>query len=235
MIEGAPSRITCGHLCQLKVCLLLQLECQVVYLEGLNGVLEPVVTSLPESLTHGVNMLDEPTFLQVDLSQFTAGNCVLKASAPHRTSTLTSPTHLAMEHPPRVKSHITMTAEVQELLSCAVLDTSSQASGSSTLKRPTSTALGAPSSSRAEDSSKLVAISSQASLQVATPDITKPINQTPEVACAPTTLPSKTPGATQMASQECNFTPRGDEQSNQAPTDDWVIPRHLSTEASYGF
>ena len=37
MIEGAPSRVTCGHLCQLEVHLLLQLECQVVYPEGLNG------------------------------------------------------------------------------------------------------------------------------------------------------------------------------------------------------
>ena len=46
-----------------------------------------------------------------------------------------------------------MTAEVQDLLSCAILDTSSQESGDSTPKRPTSAALEA----RMEDSSKLVA------------------------------------------------------------------------------
>ena len=113
--------------------------------------------------------------------------------SPHGILTPTSPTHLTREHPPRAKSHISMTAKVQELLSHAVLDTSSQAMGSATLKRPTYVALGAPSSSRAEDSSKPVAISCQASPQVAMPDTTEPIDQTPEVACAPTTLPAKTP------------------------------------------
>ena len=79
MIEGMPSRNACGHFCQLEVHLLLQLECQVVYPEGLNGALEPVVTYLPESLTDGMNMLSEPTFLIVDLSQFITDNCVPKA------------------------------------------------------------------------------------------------------------------------------------------------------------
>ena len=134
MIEGTPSRNVCRHLSQLEVCLLLQLECQVVYPEGLNGALEPVVTSLPESLTHGMNMLDKPTFLLVDLSHFIAGNHVPKASAPHDTLTPISPTHLAVEHPLRVQGHISMTTEVQELLSHTALDTSSQASGSSTQK-----------------------------------------------------------------------------------------------------
>ena len=54
----------------------------MVYPEGLNGGLELVITSLPELLAHGISMLNEPTFLQVDLSQFTAGNCALEASAP---------------------------------------------------------------------------------------------------------------------------------------------------------
>ena len=58
----------------------LQLETQVVYLEGLNGSMVPVVTSLPELLTHGTNALNnEPTFLQVDLSQFTAEDHESKA------------------------------------------------------------------------------------------------------------------------------------------------------------
>ena len=147
MIEGVPSRITCGHLCQLEVHLLLKVGCQVVYPEGLNGDLELVVSSLPESLAHRVNMLDNPTFLPVDLSQFRAGDCVPKAPAPHQTLTPSSPTHFIMEHPPRAGSHISMTVEVQRLLSYVVLDTSSQASGRSALKRPTSMALGASLSS----------------------------------------------------------------------------------------
>ena len=82
MVEGTPSRIACPCLCQLEVPLLLQSECQVVYLEGLKGGLELVVTSLPESLTHGMNMLSDPTLLQVNLSQFSAGDCVPDASTP---------------------------------------------------------------------------------------------------------------------------------------------------------
>ena len=56
-------------------------------------------------------------------------------------------------------------------------------------------ALGAPSSSRVKDSSKPLATSSQVTLQVASPDIAKPIYQTPEAFCTPATLPAKTPGA----------------------------------------
>ena len=94
MIEEMPSRNACRHLCQLEVHLLLQSECQVFYPEGLNGALELVVMSLPESLAHGMNMLNKPTFLLVDLP---------KASALHNTSALTSPTHLTVEHPSRVE------------------------------------------------------------------------------------------------------------------------------------
>ena len=59
-------------------------------------------------------------------------------------------------------------------------------------KRQTSPALGVSSPKRVEDSSKLVATSSQASLWVATPDNTEPIIQPPKVFCTPTTPPTKT-------------------------------------------
>ena len=45
------------------------------------------------------------------------------------------------------------------------------------------------------NSSKPVATSSQASLWVAMPDITKPNEQTPKVVCTPATPPARTPGA----------------------------------------
>ena len=72
----------------------------------------------------------------------------------------TYPSHITMEHPPKADSHISMNAEVWELLSHAMLGTSSQVAEDSTPKRPTSVALGAPPSTRADDSSKLVATSS---------------------------------------------------------------------------
>ena len=78
----------------------LQLENQVVYPKGLNRGLEMVVTLLPELLACGTSMLDKPTFLQVDLSQFTAGDSAPKDSALYQTSQPTSPTHLTMENPP---------------------------------------------------------------------------------------------------------------------------------------
>ena len=106
-----------------------------------------------------------------------------------------------MKHPPKTDSHISMTAEVQELLSCAVLDISSQALGDSTQKRPTSAALEAPPSARMEDSSKLVATFPQVSPWTALADDTVPIShssptttvpETPRVASIPATPPSKT-------------------------------------------
>ena len=77
--------------------------------------------------------------------------------------TLSFPCHLTLKCPTKVDSHISMTAEVRELLSCAVLDTSSQELGTSTPKRPTFVALGAPSATPEGDSSKLVAPSPQVS------------------------------------------------------------------------
>ena len=80
----------------------------MVYTEGLNGALEQVVMSLTESLAHRMNILDKSTFLLVDLYE---------ALALHNTLAPTSATHLAMEHPSGGRSNISMTTEVQDLLS----------------------------------------------------------------------------------------------------------------------
>ena len=71
VMEGNTSNVPCRNICQLEVCQLLGSGSQVVYLEGLNRCQVPVITSLPESLSNGMTMLEgESTFLQVDLSQF---------------------------------------------------------------------------------------------------------------------------------------------------------------------
>ena len=99
MIGGTPRRSACGCLSQLEVHQLLQSDTQVVYPEGLNGCLVPVVTSLLGSLAHSANALnDEAALLQVDLSQF-KGEYKSKAPIPSKTSTSTSPAHLTMAHP----------------------------------------------------------------------------------------------------------------------------------------
>ena len=77
------------------------------YPKGLKGCLVLVITSLPKSLAHGMNVLDdEPTFLQVDLSQFMIEEHESKALFPSSDSTSMSPTCPAMAPPPkqRVKS-----------------------------------------------------------------------------------------------------------------------------------
>ena len=167
----------------------------MVYPEGLKGCLVPVITSLPKSLAHGMNVLDdEPTFLQVELSQFMTEECESKAPIPGSDSTSTSPTCPVMALPLKAESQVSMTMEVTELLSWAVLDTSSQALGSSTPKRPVSAALGAPSSLRAEDSANLVDTSSQVSPWADAPEDVEPSNQTLEEIYAPPSPPVKTPG-----------------------------------------
>ena len=95
---------------------------QVVYLEGLNGCLVLVVTSLPKSLPHSINALDdEPTFLQVDLCQFAVEEPESKAPIPSSDSTSTSPTCTTMAPPSKAESQVSMTMEVSELLLQAVL------------------------------------------------------------------------------------------------------------------
>ena len=104
MIDSTPSRNACQHLHQLEVHQLLQCGDWVVYPDGLNGSLEPVLTFLSGALVQGMNMLEpacKPSFLSVDLPQFTLGDCSPKVSAPCRTSTPTPPSHLTMECPQR--------------------------------------------------------------------------------------------------------------------------------------
>ena len=150
MLEGTPSNIPCRRICQLEVCQLLHSEAQVVYPKGLNGCLVPPITSLPKSLSHSATMLnDKPTLLQVDLSQFTMEGCKSKAPFLGGSSTSTFPHALLWCLPPKAESQVSMTMEVSELLLQVALDTSDQASGSSTPKRPVSPALGAPHSLQA--------------------------------------------------------------------------------------
>ena len=66
------------------------------------------------------------------------------ALAPHRTSTPPSSTHSATECSSETATHTSMAAELQDLLSKVVLNTSSPASGHSTPRRSASVVLGAP-------------------------------------------------------------------------------------------
>ena len=121
--------------------------------------------SLSESLSNGMTMLKgESTFLQADFSQSATKEQESKAlslGGGLRSTLATSPTRAL---PPEVEGQISMTMEVSKLLSTAVLDTSSLASGSFTPKRPGSLALATPLPLKKEDSAKPVDISSQVSI-----------------------------------------------------------------------
>ena len=85
----------------------------MVYPKGLNGCLVLVITSL----AHDTNVFsDEPTFLQVDLSQFVMEEWESKAPFPSSNSMSTSPSCPTMAPPPKVESQVSMTMEVSELL-----------------------------------------------------------------------------------------------------------------------
>ena len=100
MMEGMPNDILCRRLHQLEVHQLLHSEAQVVYPKGLNRCLVLVITTLPESMPHGVTMLnDEPTFLQVNILQFATEGCESKTLFLGGASTATSPMCPAMMPP----------------------------------------------------------------------------------------------------------------------------------------
>ena len=70
MAEESTSNVPYGRICQLEVFQLLTSSSWVVYPEELNGYQVLVITTLPESLSNGMTLLEgESTFLQVELSQ----------------------------------------------------------------------------------------------------------------------------------------------------------------------
>ena len=193
MIDGAPSRNAHRHLHQLEVHKLLQCGDEVVCPKDLNGGLEPVLLLLPKLPIRDMDTLGgpvcEPSLLQVNLPSVRARDQMPITPAPCRASTLPSSLHSAMECPSKTSTHPSMADELQELLSQAVLDTSSPASEDSTPRRPGSLAQGAPLTIRVEEplrpdrsvlaTPKLMATSQQTSLQAATPNDAIPISHLP--------------------------------------------------------
>ena len=198
MINGVPSRSTCGCLGQLEVCRLLQCGNQVLCPKGLNWGLEPIQFSLPEPPVWDMDTLGKPAckpwLLKVDLSSVKLRDQMPIASAPHRASTPPSPLHSAMECPSETATSTSMAAKLQELLSQAMLDTSGSVPGNTTLRRSASVALDSPPSIGVEDPlsiaradsamPKLMAPSSQVSQQAAMPNDTlntMPISHSPSL------------------------------------------------------
>ena len=123
-----------------------------------------MIASPPESLAKGINLLGgKPIYLKVDILQSIVQGPELKALplGGHSSSILiTSPVR---PPPPNAEEEVSMTTEVCELLSQAVLDTSELIPGSSTPKRWKPVVLVTPLPTKPEDFPWPVDTSSQVS------------------------------------------------------------------------
>ena len=133
--EGGTGSATCRMVSQLEVCQFLSSGSQVVYPIGLNGCEVPVIASLPRSLARGTNLLGgKPIYLKVGIPQSMAEGPELTVPPSDICPSILMASSIKAT-PPKVEREISMTMEVRELLSQAVLDTSGHVSVNSTPKR----------------------------------------------------------------------------------------------------
>ena len=127
--EAAP----CGQISQLEVYQLLVTGPQVIYLIGLNGHNELIITSLPESLANGISLTaGEPIYLGIDIPSPPVEELDQKILPLGEVSTIViSP----------LKLEGSMTMEVRNLLSLVILEISSCGSKHSFPRRPTPVAV----------------------------------------------------------------------------------------------
>ena len=164
--EGGTNSIACGRISQLEVCQLLSSGLQVVYLVGLNGHEIPLITPLHELLANGTSLTGgKSIYLKMDIPQSIAEESDQKVSPPGKCPSIltVSPVKAIPLKPER---EVSMTMEVRELLSRAMLDMSGHASQNLTPKRPNPMVVLTPPPHKLRDPSGLVNTSSQ----VSTPD-----------------------------------------------------------------
>ena len=124
----------CGWISQLEVCQLLAAGPQIIFPVGLNGLDEPIITTLPELLASSVSLTaSKYIYLRIDIPSPPVEELDQKISPLGKVSTLL----IASPHKPSPKSEGSMTMEVSNLLSQAVLEASSCESEHSFPRRPT--------------------------------------------------------------------------------------------------
>ena len=118
---------------QLEVCQLLVASPQVIYPVGLNGHDEPIITSLPEPLASGVSLTTgESIYLDIDIPSSPVEEPDQKIPLLGEVSTIV----VASPHKSPLKSEGSMTMKVSNLLSQAMLETSSCRSKHSSPRKP---------------------------------------------------------------------------------------------------
>ena len=124
----------CGWISQLEVCKLLATSSQVIYPVILNGYDEPIITTLPEPLASSVSLTtSKHLYLGIDIPSPPVKEPDQKILPFGEVSTIL----IASPHKSPPKSEGSMTMEVSDLLSQAVLEASSCESKHSSPRRLT--------------------------------------------------------------------------------------------------
>ena len=156
-------RRPCGWISQLELCQLLVAGSQVIYPIGLNGHEEPIITSLPELLASGVSLTaGEPIYLGIDIPSPPVEEPDQKILPLGEVSTIV----VASPHKSPPNSEGSMTTEVSNLLSQAMLEASSCGSKHSSHRRPTPVVVPMTPPQKPEGLLQPVNTSSQMSIKV---------------------------------------------------------------------
>ena len=128
--QGKAQETFCGQISQLEVCQLLATSPKVVYPIGLNGHNESIITTLPEPLDSGISLImSKHMHLGIDIPSPPV------EEPDQKMPPLKDIPTILVTSPP--KSEGSMTTEVSNLLSQAVLEASSCESQHSSPRRPT--------------------------------------------------------------------------------------------------
>ena len=151
----------------------------------------PIIASLPKLLAKGTNLLGgEPIYLKVDIPQSIMEEPELKATTLGSHSSSFLMPSLIRAPLPKVEGEVSMTMEVRELLSQAMLDTSGHVSKNSTPKRLNPMVILTPPSPKLGDFPRPVDTSSQ----VSAPDDAEMGDASLEKIPTAISPPAKTPG-----------------------------------------
>ena len=122
-VVGGTGSTACRKVNQLQVCQLLSSGSQVVYPAGLNGCEVPLITSPPEPMAKGINLLGgKPIYQKVDIPQSNTEGPELKALPldGHPPSiSIASPLRPPL---PKVEGEVSMTMDIRKLLSWVELN-----------------------------------------------------------------------------------------------------------------
>ena len=162
--QRGAEEVPCGHIRHLEVCQLLATAPQVIYPVGLNGQDEPVISSLPKPLANGVSLTtSQPIYLGIDIPSPLVEETDQKILPLGEVSTIL----VASPHKSPPKLEGSMTTEVSNFLSQAILEASSCESKHSFPRMPTLAVAPMTPPQKSEEPPQPVDTSSQASIKAA--------------------------------------------------------------------